>query len=539
MKARRANAGTILLVATLLVLACIGLVLATGLATTSAGARADRASDRALAEAREALIAYAADRPINAVVGPGYLPCPDLDDDGWAESTCGSQTGDSGQADRLGRLPWKTLGIEDLRDGYGERLWYAVSSKYKGLLNCGVSRACLDMTPASALGTITVRDGTGAIVHDGTVAESSRASAGGAVAVVIAPGPALARVGGGEQARGCLPGECDTAGRCVTDPPRRAAHCDPANFLDRAPGGAFGGEDNADFADRNDAAGRPGNANGFIQGPVFLPDGRTAVNDRVVAIAYRDVMPRVMARVAREAARCLRQYATRPENRGRYPWPTPACTQSSGAWADVRNARFGRIPDTPFTAGASFGMLDRWWRAQPRNPESLAELPTANDACRIAIAPDDDGPQRSLPAGTPAAEASTAGSAGNSWWSAWKPYVFYALASAFTPASLAAACDASGCLQLVDGTGRTVGAPRQFAVIVAGAPIARGGLVQARAGAGISDPRQWLEDANSRLEGAAGCTPPPATTCEMQGACDRVATGADLARFNDVVVAYP
>ena len=124
----------------------------------SGGAQRDRVSDRALAQAREALLAYAADRPINAAVGPGYLPCPDLDDDGWAEATCGSQNGDSGQADRLGRLPWKTLGVPDLRDGYGERLWYAVSSKYKGLLNCAVSRACLDMTPDAALGTITVRD---------------------------------------------------------------------------------------------------------------------------------------------------------------------------------------------------------------------------------------------------------------------------------------------------------------------------------------------------------------------------------------------
>ena len=75
-------------------------------------------------------------------MGPGYLPCPDTDGDGWAEATCGSLDGASGQASRLGLLPWKTLGLPDLRDGYGERLWYAVSSKYKGLLNCGVSRAC-------------------------------------------------------------------------------------------------------------------------------------------------------------------------------------------------------------------------------------------------------------------------------------------------------------------------------------------------------------------------------------------------------------
>ena len=535
----RAQEGSALVVAALLVVACIGLVFAIELASPAANSRADRASERALAEAREALIAYAADRPINAVVGPGYLPCPDLDDDGWAESTCGSQTGDSGQAQRLGRLPWKTLGISDLRDGYGERLWYAVSSKYKGLLNCGVSRACLDMTPGAALGTITVRDNTGAIVHDGTVADAYRADTGGAVAVVIAPGPALERAGGAAQSRGCTPQDCDASGRCVTDPPQRADHCNPVNYLDKASGARYADEDNADFVDRNDGAGRPRNANGFIQGPVALPDGRVAVNDRIGVVAYRDVMPRIMARVALEASHCLRRYAASPENRGRYPWATPACLQSGDVWEGRRGARFGRIPDTPFADAAATAMLDRWWRGQSRAPENLLGLPTANEACRIAIAPSDDGAHRSLPAGNPAGEGGTAGHDANSWWSAWKPYVFYALASGFSPGTGAPSCDGAACLELVDPSGRAVGAPRQFAVIVAGAPAVRDGFVQSRGGANLAQVRQWLEEANAQLEGAAGCTPPPGFTCEGLRSCDRVTTGAGMRRFNDVVSAYP
>src|SRR5438034_8832924 len=188
--AMRANErGAALVVAALILLAVVGIVLAAELAALAGGGARDRVTERSLAQAREALIAYAVDRPITESVGPGYLPCPDLDDDGWAEATCGSQNGDSGQAERLGRLPWKTLGIPDLRDGHGERLWYAVSSKYKGLLNCGVSRACLDMTPDTALGTITVRDSAGTVLHDGTIAEAYRANEGGAVAVGLAPGP--------------------------------------------------------------------------------------------------------------------------------------------------------------------------------------------------------------------------------------------------------------------------------------------------------------------------------------------------------------
>src|SRR5512142_1165139 len=136
MAPRGRRCGAFLVLAALVLLLAIGTLFAT-VATWRISAARDRATERALAQAREALVAYAADRPITAIVGPGYLPCPDLDGDGWAESTCGSLDGASGQADRLGRLPWKTLGLPELRDGDGERLWYAVSSKHKGLLNCG------------------------------------------------------------------------------------------------------------------------------------------------------------------------------------------------------------------------------------------------------------------------------------------------------------------------------------------------------------------------------------------------------------------
>src|SRR3954464_2875203 len=177
--------GAILLLATLILVTAIGFVFAMALGSPASEAMRMRTTERALAQAREALLAYAADRPINTTVGPGYLPCPDLDNDGWAEPTCGSLSGDSGQQERLGRLPWKTLGLPDLRDGDGERLWYAVSTRYKGLLNCGASRACVDMSPATALGTITVRDPSGHVMNDGTIASPARAREGGAAAVVI------------------------------------------------------------------------------------------------------------------------------------------------------------------------------------------------------------------------------------------------------------------------------------------------------------------------------------------------------------------
>ena len=245
----RARRGFMLVLAALLLVAVTVAIVSFELAARGAAARRDAMSDRAIAQAREALIAYAADRPISATVGPGYLPCPDLDDDGWAESTCGSQNGDSGQESRLGRLPWKTLGLPDLRDGHGERLWYAVSSKHKGLLNCAASRACLDMSPDAAIGTITVRDPSGTLIHDATSSDLHAVDRAGAIAVVIAPGPRIARLAPGagldttEQLRDCAPGDCDAAGRCVTDPPMRAAKCHPANYLEKAPDGRYAGED--------------------------------------------------------------------------------------------------------------------------------------------------------------------------------------------------------------------------------------------------------------------------------------------------------
>lgn len=457
--------GAVLLLAAIAVLAAMAAFLAMTLSAQGMSARRDRISERSLAAAREALIAYAASRPINASVGPGYLPCPDLDNDGWAESTCGSQSGDSGQSQRLGRLPWKSLGVADLRDGSGERLWYAVSSKYKGLLNCAASAACLDMTPAAALGTISVRDPSGTLIHDGTRAQ---AESGGAVAVIVAPGAPLLRLAGSEadsgqaQVRECAPGECDALGRCVTDPAQRAAPCDPRNYLDRAPGAAFGDEDNADFVDRNDAAGRTRNRNGFIHGPISLRDGRIAVNDRLAAVTYLDVMPRIMKRVALEVSSCLRFYGTRPENGGRYPRPVAACGHG---------ALFGTIPDTPFleSAEASGGqMLERWWRASARSPENLDELPTREEACRIAVPPWDAGPVRTSGPGSPSDEAMTAGGAAASWWSAWKPWVFYSLGAGFQPgAAPAGPCDAASCLQLVHADGSPLADNKQFAVIVA------------------------------------------------------------------------
>ena len=371
-----------------LVLALVAIVLAVmsagALALSSASTEQNRlrVSDRALAQAREALLAHAADRPIDIRVGPGYLPCPDLDDDGWAEATCGSLSGHLGQAERLGRLPWKTLGLPDLRDGHGERLWYAVSTRYKGLLNCAASRACVDMTPASALGTITVRDARGLALHDGTLADPEAGSRGGAAAVVIAPGPPIRRRDGHVQQRDCAPGQCDERGRCTAEPAAAAARCDPVNYLDAA-----AADDNARFHDRSDL--RAGNADGFVQGPI-VSGGATEVNDRISTLGAGEVMARVMGRVALEVAHCVRTSASAASMEPESPCPG--------------SAALGRVGD---------GLV-------------------GSVACSAA-----------------------AGEEG--WWNAWRPHVLYAQGR-------------STGIEVVDDSGRSLGAGRRFAILVTRRP---------------------------------------------------------------------
>ena len=71
-----------------------------------------------LAQAKEALIGYAASDSTR----PGELPCPDINNDGVIKIT-GPDADYSGSncMSLVGRLPWKTLGLPELRDASGEQ----------------------------------------------------------------------------------------------------------------------------------------------------------------------------------------------------------------------------------------------------------------------------------------------------------------------------------------------------------------------------------------------------------------------------------
>lgn len=100
---------------------------------------------------------------------PGRMPCPEslnMTNPGESSPACSNTTAE------IGRLPWKTLGIDQLRDGDGEPLWYALSPNFHPVsfpLNPAPPNPYLNFgTPA-------------ALPFDGS----------NVVAVIIAPGRAL------------------------------------------------------------------------------------------------------------------------------------------------------------------------------------------------------------------------------------------------------------------------------------------------------------------------------------------------------------
>ncbi|MBL8458421.1 MAG: hypothetical protein JNM92_03580 [Zoogloea sp.] len=155
--------------------------------------QADLRTTRALQTAREALLGFAATyrNKEHPTADFGYLPCPDLDGDGSSE-TCGQQGRPA-----VGRLPYLTLNLPDLRDGAGECLWYAVAGTFKN--NPKPEALNWDST-----GGFRLRDGAGQVIA------LPGDQAGLAAALIIAPGspmpgqqrsPGPGRCGGDPEAR--------------------------------------------------------------------------------------------------------------------------------------------------------------------------------------------------------------------------------------------------------------------------------------------------------------------------------------------------
>ena len=137
----------------------------------------DRRTAAALYKAKQALLAHVALMAADpAETNPGRLPCPENPTQvGTAlEGRAAPFTTPAIACTGLGRLPWKDLGLDEIRDGYGEPLWYAVS--------LGTWTWTAAGTPPTP--TLQINPGlAGQLSYDG--------APNAAVAVIIAPGEAL------------------------------------------------------------------------------------------------------------------------------------------------------------------------------------------------------------------------------------------------------------------------------------------------------------------------------------------------------------
>lgn len=321
--------GAVLMVMLVIMVIGAAVILVSSLNSSSLQINRDKITAGALAQAKEALIGYSSSTKLaGGAERPGDLPCPDTNNDGITETSCGSAAG-SNQAKRIGRLPWKTLGLPDLRDGSGERLWYAVSNnfKYNTRTTCTApgQTGCLN---SDTLGTITVRSNDGNLQYNGSTTIGT-----GVIAVIIAPGEILQRTDK------TTPQDRSNAGLNI-----------PSNYLDLA-----NGEDNADFIDGSAT-------NGFIQGKVKDSNGKLILNDQLLVITQDNIKLPMQRRVAGEVKQCLTEYAAQLQNKGRYPWAAKLSGSTAPSYSDDSGTRFGRLPDTfSGTVADSAGSMKSGW----------------------------------------------------------------------------------------------------------------------------------------------------------------------------------
>ena len=225
--------------------------------------RQQQSSD-ALAEAKQALISYAVTYPdrVNSDYGPGYLPCPDRNNDGSTDAgTCASSS--SPIPTTIGRLPWATLKINDLRDSSGQRLWYILSDNFR-------NNPKLEPLNSETEGQLSFD-----VNADGSIDASDIDDV---VAIIIAPGEPTVTGAGVSQSR---------------DPTVTDIATEIGQYLEG---------DNIDYDD------------------IFVDSSSANVNDRLVYITRSELMQQVEKRVLGEANDVLSNYYT---TYGAYPWLSP------------------------------------------------------------------------------------------------------------------------------------------------------------------------------------------------------------------------
>jgi len=256
MKLRKSNQGGWIVF--LVILALLGISLAVfSDATNYSAVKLSRreATISSLAKAKQALLAYTISRDDGpGAARPGEFPCPTADAPntpsyGLAASGCTTI--------KIGRLPWKTLGIPELFDGSGEPLWYALSSKFTTTITHVNNGSRGDITLYGA---------------DGITPEQTEV-----VAVIFSSGAPI-----GNQNRS----PTDLMTCAATSALSVARNLCPDNYLDAASG-------------RNNASN---------EGPFIAAVAGKTFNDDLVYITTGEFMPRIEQRIAKMLTRMLKTY---------------------------------------------------------------------------------------------------------------------------------------------------------------------------------------------------------------------------------------
>jgi len=238
---------------------------------------------RILQEAKSALIGYVAHHAAMtspAENNPGRLPCPEAFgaiggiNEGTANGNC--------TLPAVGRLPWRTLGLDKWRDASGEPLWYVVSPAW-----------ALSLSTVPPVTTYINSNTTGQLTLDGT---------GDVVALIIAPGRPL---------------QISASAGCTARVQRRTT---PSPTIDLR-----------DYLDCENAT-LPADAAFVSTGPA------DSFNDQVLSITGAEILPGIEAAIA---SRFERQFA--PQIRTAYStgsWPANPALPFAATFADPSTATF-------------------------------------------------------------------------------------------------------------------------------------------------------------------------------------------------------
>jgi hypothetical protein len=257
---RRQNGVAMLAMVAVLVMAVLAGIVSLVHSALSRPATNRHQNAAVLQQAKDALIGYVVKEVMDlSNKAPGQLPCPEAPGDAGT-SLEGRASGSCSAATSIGRLPWRTLGLDKLVDAASEPLWYAVSPAWAG---SGITK-----------------------INSGTPGELSVDGLTDVVAVVIAPGPALST--SPTSAQQVAPYSC-------------AAKTQFRNDRSHVPTG--GNPDVADYLECVNATFPPADVR--MGSTIVGNDTNPVLNDQLVYITAKDILNAIQGPVAERTQKTI------------------------------------------------------------------------------------------------------------------------------------------------------------------------------------------------------------------------------------------